>query len=204
MISGNTAGVGGGIANGGTLTLNWSAVTDNHAVGSAAGFFGGGINNDGTATIQESIVGGNGRWRRGGISTGRTQDGAVGCAAVPPSLGGGTNSGRGFTSPQTVTIEESAISGNTATSFGGGGINNEGAGALTLRLSTITGNSATGVVALGGGIRNGASATAAIAQSTVTKNSAANGGGIFNTAPGTVSLTDSKVKHNTPNDCVGC
>ena len=47
--------------------------------------------------------------------------------------------------------------------------------------------------------------TLTLTKSTVKKNSATvDGGGIFNEPGGTVTLKDSKVKNNTPNDCVGC
>jgi hypothetical protein len=71
---------------------------------------------------------------------------------------------------------------------------------MTLTKSKVTGNSA---AEFGGGIWNNSTLT--LKKSTVSGNIATiDAGGISNQAPGTVTLTDSKVKNNTPNDCVGC
>ncbi|REJ53046.1 MAG: endo-1,3-1,4-beta-glycanase ExsH [Microcystis aeruginosa DA14] len=83
----------------------------------------------------------------------------------------------------TLTLNNSTITGNTATY--GGGIDNNGT--LTLTNSTISGNT-------GGGIHNWGTLT--LTNSTITGNTAAyDGGGIVNW--GTLTLTDSTITGNT-------
>ena len=102
----------------------------------------------------------------------------------------------------TLTLINSAISGNTA--LFGGGIDNEGT--LTLINSAISGNSASNLYAGGGGIANGlfnAHAQATLVNSAISGNTAygddasgsAYGGGIANS--GTLTLTNSTVSGNT-------
>jgi CSLREA domain-containing protein len=127
------AGKGGGILNSGTLTLNSSVVSGNTA---AAG--GGGIANLGLLTLNNSLVATN-------TATG--------------SIGGGISNDISPIGALTVTINNSTISGNTASS--GGGIYNSancpcsGSGSsatatLIINNSTISGNNS----GFGGGITN--------------------------------------------------
>lgn len=86
--------------------------------------------------------------------------------------GGNTSQGGGIDDAPTVTltVNDSTITGNTATDpqgGAGGGIWNEN-GSVTLNDSTVTGNTATGVGADGGGIWN--QGTATLNNSTVTGN----------------------------------
>ncbi len=115
---------GGGILNGGTVTLTNSTVSGNTA--SSGSGSGGGIYNFGTATLTNSTVSGN--------------------TASSGGLGGG-----GIYNNGTVTLTNSTVSGNTATGSGGsgGGIRNFG-GTVTLTNVTVSGNTAS----IGGGIRN--------------------------------------------------
>ncbi|HEY6285402.1 MAG TPA: choice-of-anchor Q domain-containing protein, partial [Ktedonobacteraceae bacterium] len=112
-----------------------------------------------------------------------------------------STSATGFIDNQgTLILNNSTISGNTASSSGGtinqgisgggGGISNEGT--LTLNNSTISGNSAFG----GGGIFN--SGTLTLNNSTVSANTASTGGGIFN--GGTLTLNNSTISANTASD----
>src|SRR5262249_30236573 len=95
-------GHGGGIDNGGTLTISNSTVADN-----AAANFGGRIANAGTLTIINSTVAGN-------VSGDQT-------SGISTSAGGIANAG-------TLTIINSTVSGNSALAVEGGtlggGINN--------------------------------------------------------------------------------
>jgi len=114
MIRNGSAEVGGGISNGGTLTINSSTLTQNEA------YRGGGISNDGgTLTINTSTISGNG---------------AAGHSKVGGGGGGIVNYNGG-----TLTINNSTLTQNEA--YRGGGISND-AGTLTISNSTVSGNSA--------------------------------------------------------------
>ena len=105
-------------------------------------------------------------------------------------------------SGSTLTVSNSTFSGNTAGS-GGGGIYNQGT--VTVSNSTFSGNSTPGGV--GGGIYN--QGTVTVSNSTFSGNSATSGGGIYN--QGKVTITNSIVAGNTEsasgqagNDCDLC
>jgi CSLREA domain-containing protein len=90
--------------------------------------YGGGVLTSGKTTVTSSVISGNTAVAGGGMA----------------------NSGG------TLTIEASTVSGNDATAYGGGGVQNGGlknmAGSIKIVSSTITGNTASGD---GGGILNG-------------------------------------------------
>ncbi len=93
----------------------------------------------------------------------------------------GVNTGGGIYNAGTVTITNSTLSGNSATSFAGGIYN---AGTVTITNSTFSGNSST---SLGGSIFN--SGTVTITNSTFSGNSATPlGGGVFNANVGRLTL----------------
>jgi hypothetical protein len=146
QVNGNTSNGGpmagaGGIANGGTATLNASQVNGNTAPGAA----GGGILNHGTMTITLSQVNGN------TALTDSLKDQGLGggIANLNFAFTGAANSG-------VLTITLSQVRNNTASGLGGGifeatanADGTFGPGApLTLKLSQVTGNTA----AEGGGI----------------------------------------------------
>jgi hypothetical protein len=118
---------GGGIDNGGTLTLSNSTVTGNEVSGDEVR--GGGIDNAGTLTLSNSTVTGNE---------------AVGDFYFPYAPGGGIYNGN-TSGTAVLTISNSTISGNDA--YSGGGIANgyvdtttgqyEPGGTVTLSDSTI-------------------------------------------------------------------
>src|SRR6266705_1397898 len=205
QVNGNTAATGGGgIASGtggmgtnsaSTLVLNSSQVTGNTAKGGPrAGA--GGIANGGTATLNASQVTGN---------------------TAPGGFGGGIlNHGQ-------MTIHASIVANNTTPTDssgdqgGGGGIANlnitpltgtPDSGVLTVTLSQIRGNSASGP---GGGIledgvnpddtlgQPGGPLT--LQQTRVTGNSAAQGGGIFASTGSPVTLNRSLIFGNVPTNC---
>ena len=136
-IRNGTSPFGGGIRNGGTLTINNCTLTGNKAVFTrlTGGGSGGGILNSGTLTINNSTLSGNRADRVGG----------------------------GIANGGALTINNSTISGNSAVDpslvdppFGyGGGIYNNG-GRLTINNGTLNGNSAR---ISGGSIYNAATAT---------------------------------------------
>ena len=92
----------------------------------------------------------------------------------------------------TMTLDNSTVSGNSATFAGG--IRNHPSGTITLTNSTVSGNSAT---SLGGGIDN--EGTMTLTNNTVNDNSAREGGreggGIYNI--GTASMANTTVSGNT-------
>jgi predicted outer membrane repeat protein len=100
-----------------------------------------------------------------------------------------------------LTVTNSTISGNTATSVGGGIYN---VGGLTISNSTISGNSATvDVAGGGGGIFNYGNLT--IANSTISGNSASLGGGVRSTGgtpltPGTLRINNSTISGNSASE----
>jgi hypothetical protein len=160
--------VGGGISNGGTLTVANSTFTGN-GVDSPSGFAaGGGISNTGTLNVTNSTFIGNG-------------------AAVNPETGSG--GGGGIVNSGTSTVTTSTFTSNNSDGGGGGGILNEGT--LTVINSTFTANTATYI---GGGIANGGG-TLTVTNSTFTANSASSGGGILNC--GTLTVTNSTLTGNS-------
>jgi hypothetical protein len=129
---------------------------------------GGGIfNHRGTLTVSGCTLSGNSCWYGGAISNNW--------------LGGGG---------ATVTITNSTLSGNSATTEGGGIYN--GDGTVTLSNSTVSGNA---TEFAGGGIANDSLGTLAIINSTFSGNLASYGGGIFNY--GTVTVTNSTLSGNS-------
>ncbi len=118
--------------------------------------------------------------------------------------GGRTRYGGGIFNSGMLTVSDSTISGNIASSNSngrGGGIYNRGT--LTLSNSTISGNKANGIAgSAGGGIYNETNATLTVSDSTITGNKAAqHGGGIsngdYNTNGGTVSVSNSTISNNS-------
>jgi hypothetical protein len=167
-VSGNTArNEGGGIFNGGMLTLTNSAISSNRAS------FGGGINNVGTLTLDNTTVSGNSE--RGivnydygtatltnttvsGNSDGVGGAGIYNGALATLMLSNSTvsdnydrNSAGGIYNEGTLILTNCTISGNSSTDYWAGGIFNYGT--LTLINCTISGNSTAGMRG-GGGIVN--------------------------------------------------
>lgn len=132
---------GGGISNGGILTIKDSTITGNSAVS------GGGIYNSGKMAISNSTISRN------------------------SAFTGGNAYGGGIESVGTLTISNSTVSGNTASSDGmagvcGGGI--ESVGTLMISSSTISGNFVSS--AYGGAYTGGICATATLQNSIVANN----------------------------------
>ncbi len=141
IISGNTSGFGGGIANIGSLTIINSTLSGNSA------FNGGAIVNYGTMTISDSTLSGNSANSGGGGIA--TYDGSMNIynstlsGNSAEALGGGIYNEGG-----NLTAINSTLSGNSA-DFNGGGIATY-LGSMNIFNSTLSGNSAEA----GGGIYN--------------------------------------------------
>ncbi len=241
VASGAAADQGGGalFSDGGKLTVRNSTISSNRADGTAGS--GGGILvvPGSVLTVTNSTLTQNTAMRAGGgIEVNATVTKTV--AAVLDDVDllqnqTGSNPGNGgalhITGPGTVTVVNSNITSNTA-STEGGGLWNSASGTLIVDKSTLRGNMATGVVAdhgggglyndggaltvsnstissnsaqsTGGGILNVAGTTALI-NVTLYENSAANGAGGINSAAGTTTIANSIVAHTTTMgaDCVG-
>ncbi len=159
---------GGGIVNNGTLTVANCTITDNSSNDAIGG---GGIVNDGTLTVTNSLVTGN--------------------SAAAGSGGGINNNGTG-----TLTVTGSTITNNSAPTGDGGGFAN-GAGALIVRDSVVTNNTASE----GGGISDNLG-TLTVTRGTVSENTAlagGDGGGIL-AYEGTLTMTNSTIASNTSGD----
>ncbi len=172
---------GGGIRNGGTLTITNSTISHN----SATDEFGGGIwnSNNGTLTIHNSTISNNTADYGGGI----LNEGTLTITHSTISRNTANWYGGGILNYRTLTITDSTISSNTA-SRDGGGIENW-FGTLTISNSTISSNTASRD---GGGIDN-YQGTLTIYNSTLSNNTSNdNGGGIYqvgNTATTTLANT---------------
>lgn len=177
---GNSAESGGGIAFGGrgmaALTIANCAVSGNNSPSYGGGLACGGANGSSpTVSIINSTFSGNSATYGGAIDL----------------------NGPGFYAQQgcVMTIADSTITGNGATSEGGG-ISNRGR--LTLTTSTLSANESGN----GGGIHN--IGTMAIANSTISGNSASGeGGGVKSygpsaiIAPGILSITNTTISGNS-------
>jgi predicted outer membrane repeat protein len=180
---------GGGLYNGGTVTLVHVNVVGNNAFGGN----GGGIFNGGTIVLEsQSVVSGNSSRRGGGIYNGGTAT-VRGSSIV---TGNTADEGGGIYDSGTLSIDGSSITGNSASGAlarGGGGIfkvQTSSNQIATLTSATISNNS---VANQGAGIHNGG--TMVIQSSTVSGNTArGGGGGIYNV--GTLTLTASTLRQN--------
>lgn len=169
-------GFGGGIANGGTLTLTNSTVSANTAKS------GGGIVNLGVLTLNRSTISGNTADDGGGISNAGTAtltDSTVNNNAATDS-GGIDNGGP-------MILNNSTLSGNTADD--GGPLTNNGT--LTLNNSTVSGNRS-----FAGSLFEN-SGTMILNNSTLSGNTHIGPGG------GNYTLKNTIVANNNPNDCLG-
>jgi CSLREA domain-containing protein len=160
-FTGNTAGIGGAIASSfADLTISDSVFTGNGAEsGSQFAGVGGAIHADGTTTILRSTISGN-----------------------SAGYGGGLAGGWYFT----FTIRDSTISGNTATTYGGG-IHMSSGTSLKVINSTVANNTA----GVGGGIYTEGASTS-ITHSTIAGNSANWVGGVF----GSITAANSIIAAN--------
>ncbi|MGA2047994.1 MAG: choice-of-anchor Q domain-containing protein [Terracidiphilus sp.] len=134
IVSGSTAGNGGGIANNGSLT-----VTNSSVLGNGSNGLGGGIFNSGTLTVANSTVAGNQATANGGgiyNQTGATL--TLTNSTISTNLVG--DFGGGVYSDGTLTTFNTTISGNVAYLVGGGVV--FGAGNASLANTIVSGNGA--------------------------------------------------------------
>jgi len=186
--------LGGGIFNGGTLTLT-NVTVSNNTQGTQLG---GGIFNSGTLTLTSSTVSANSAGSAGVSVAGAPVTGETG-------FGGGIYN-YGEKGGGKLTLTNSTVSGNSANQgltgyASGGGIYND-QGQVTLTNSTVTNNTAVGDLSgMGGGIY-GNSGTMTVTNSTISGNSAAGeGAGIYSS--GTTTVTASTISGNLSNPTGG-
>ena len=210
LITANNAVDGGGIANGGTLVLSNSSVTNNISTGSSYGA--GGIYNFGTLTLSNVTVNNNSTNLSGGgiynhlagtltISNSTVANNSIGVDGaglynagtisaivgttfnnnVGAANGGGINSTTGF------TLTESAVTNHTASNSGGGIY---AFPSVTVIDSTISGNTAT--ANFGGGIYSG---TVTVTRSTISGNTSGTAGGGLDAS--TYNITNSTLSGNS-------
>jgi predicted outer membrane repeat protein len=125
-LSGNRAPGGCGISNDGTLTLNQCTLSGNSMSGNLANSGGSGIYNGGTLTLNQCTLSGN-------------------------SAPGLVANGGGIYNDGTATLNQCTLSGNSASHYGGGIYND---GTVTLNQCTLSGNSVSHYGDTGGGILN--------------------------------------------------
>jgi CSLREA domain-containing protein len=224
---------GGGIFNGGHLTITDAVVSDNVAVAIplSPGGRGGGIYSDGELRLNHVRLEHNRADSAGGglINLGKAE---VANSTVSENVSS-TDKGGGIENRGGLNVVSSSISGNTA-GDAGGGIDNTGGrievvdstidqnsslrgggilnlGTLMLTNVTLSGNAASDS---GGGLWNGAASTVAMNNVTIASNDAASGGdagrggGICNDVGGRVTASNSILADNrdldgTSPDCSG-
>jgi hypothetical protein len=194
IVSGNkAANIGGGIYNiFGTLTLNDSTVSGNHA-DDGAGIY----SHYGTVTLNNSTVSGNhADLDGGGIYS------EYGTVTLNNSTVSGNHADNGagiYSLYGTLTLNNSTVSGNEGYRDGGG-IYNDGS-EVVLNNSTVSGNE--GVLA-GGGIYSdgGTVGTVTLNDSTVSGNDAGNGGGIYSN--GLLKVKNTIIAGNTAETAPDC
>jgi hypothetical protein len=197
---------GAGILNAGPAEV---VVRESAIEGNVAGTTGGGIDNhaDGSVRVIGSRLTGNSAGAGSALNNNAGGTLVVAGSAVsgngdPADLQGGSaieNHGE-LGGVGTVEVTDSTISDNVALGGSGGGIDNNGSGSVTVRRTTVAGNTS----GAGGGGINNASGTVTVDESTVTRNSAGHAGGIGNYGgttpegdPGSVSVDRTTISENT-------
>jgi hypothetical protein len=108
-ITGDAASMGGGVYNAGTLTVNRTTIS-----GNAATYFGGGIDNAGVLTVTNSTLAGNSAFFGGGIDNGSIMTVSFSTiAGNTASYGGGIDTGG-----DVPLLADSIVANNTATGAG--------------------------------------------------------------------------------------
>jgi len=185
-LTSGTAGSGGGVFNIGTLSMQASEVSGNHA-----GWVGGGLFNwlDATLTVDSSMIYGNssdvhagGLWNRGTMTV--TNSTLAGNVAL--------DSGGGIQNSGLLAVENSVFSANSAGQ--GGALYNEQPGSAMIQMSNVIDGSAWDG---GGGLFN--LGTMTVEGSAVSGNWGPYGGGLFNWIDGMLTISNSTISGNSAN-----
>jgi hypothetical protein len=177
---------GGGIYNGGRLTVQNSTLSGNSA------YHGGAIDNLGALTVQNSVLSGNSATWGGGGSI--YNFGTLTVQTSTLSVNVAYSSGGGIYNGGTLTVQTSTLSGNRAREDYGGGIYN--GGTVVVTNSTLSTNSAWD----GGGIYN--EGTLTVRSSTLAGNSAAYDSGGIRNNEGILSLYNTLIANSPGGDCI--
>jgi hypothetical protein len=190
-VTGNSAFSAGGIDANGDVTLTNSAVTSNVAIGGPGG--GIGISSGAKTTLIDSTVSGNSASNGGGLAMTNAQltqvNGSVISGNTASASGGGIYV---YGIPTSVTLTDSAVSGNAAAGAGAGGIQ-IATGSVTLTRTSVTGNTGT----VGGVWTSSRAEVLALAESAVTGNIGTVDAGGISIACTTVTATTSTISGNT-------
>jgi hypothetical protein len=178
---------GGGIFNGGTLT-----VTNCTLSGNSAGF-GGGILNRGTLTVTDSTLSGNTAPAGDGGGIWNDNNGALTVTGCTLSGNFADYFGGGILNRGTLNVTDCFLSSNSALHGDGGGIAN-GGGPATVTNSTLSVNSAR----VGGGAIYNYSGTLTVTDCTLSGNASYQGGGIEH-GFGILTVTGSTLSGNYAN-----
>jgi len=194
----NSLNIGGGIINGGTLTLDNCAIINNSVAGLNA--WGGGIFNSGTLTVTHSVVSGNITGSSNSYAGGIFNQGPL--QVINSTISDNTTTGINalgggiYNVGYAAIVIDSTISGNTAQN--GGGIYKTGS-PLTVINSTISGNfsnvNGAGIYASSGttGLFN---VTIALNRANADGIGGGTGGGIFNASGSTLNFVNSIIALN--------
>ena len=190
------------IYNEGTLTVTGTQFSNNRSGSSSA------IGNSGTLVLRSSTFSDNGSSYVGGAISNTGQATIDSCRFFGNFVSAGYGGGAVF-NLGTLTVRSTDFSDNHAASGHGGAVYNGSTGTLTIKLSTLSANTA----AYGGAIANGGlssvftnhspnGGTLKIGNSIITNNAAEqHGGGIYKFGTGTVQIDGStRVTGNTPDD----
>jgi uncharacterized delta-60 repeat protein/CSLREA domain-containing protein len=214
----NSAAFSGGVGAGGTTTITNTVFSNNNAIKSGGGLrasgnvtvidslfngnsvseangSGGGVNNFGRLTMTNTVVSNNSAPFGGGIFTsgGLSLSGST-VSNNTSGGGGGIYNNAGGPTSLPVSIQNSTVSGNVVTGFGGGIYNRD---LMNVTNSTVKSN----IAALGGGglfnvFLNSGSPILSVSNCTFTDNTtAAAGGGLANQG-GIFNLTNSTISGN--------
>lgn len=197
VISGNTAGYGGGIFSQGDSAMvtihSYVEIKNNQVTGFTLPTGGGIYNLDGTVELSGSDIKISGNLAGNGGGIANFSSGHVTIAGANISYNSVSYSGGGIFNTGTITITAGSTYNNTAT-YNGGGISTIYGGEITISGATVatntTGNN-------GGGISNtGGEVT--ISNATLEANTAGNtGGGAFGDEGSVLTVTDSAINDNT-------
>ncbi len=166
----------------------------NGLVGGAAG---GGILNNGTLTMTNCTLDNNQSGQNGGAIANFGTIMMMNCTLSNNRAGSGAGIVNFASGGNSITLNNTTISGNVAVGSGGG-IATTGI-TTTLNNSTVSGNSANS----GGGINSGTGSTLILNSTTISGNSATTiGGGLYSINSGTATLNNSIIANSTSGgDC---
>ncbi|HEY3840209.1 MAG TPA: choice-of-anchor Q domain-containing protein [Bryobacteraceae bacterium] len=207
VVSGNTASVlrdgnGGGISNSGMLTIINSAITGNTASSTDFGGEGGGIYNTSTLVVVNSSFTGNAAASNNATGGAIYSTGTVVLTNSVVSANSSAGRAAGIYSTGSLTISNTRISANVAGANGGGIYTS---GTASVANTTLSENTCFGPgTAVGGGVYNSGTLTlsnSTLAGNSCTSLSAVTGAGLYNV--GTVWLTNDTLSGNTGNSSNG-